>query len=82
MDIIDLIDTDFWHITIGASEYMQAKIPPKKEWVIYIVSNVVCDKHRDRDDLYMPWGKEYIDNVPYVKGLQRNPYFISNNHND
>lgn len=67
MEVVGVIESHCGAIPLGESKYMKADIPAREEGTIYIVSNVVCDKHRDREDLYMPRGKDYINNMPYVK---------------
>ena len=52
-------------------------LPEKKDWVIYVVSKIVCEQYRDRDDIYIvneksgSWSKIKADSLspnPYTNG--------------
>jgi len=53
-------------------------LPEKREGVVYIVSKIVCERCKDRDDFYMVASSirsKDGSKILGVKGLTKNPYF-------
>lgn len=78
LEVDDFISTNYGEIMIGKSSYDKGKIPPSEDKTLYVVSNIVCEKNRDRKDLVMPRGRVYNkDWVKTCKWFQYNPFYFN-----
>ena len=70
MDWVKIFKTVFWQCN---------NMPQCIPWVAYIVSKLICEKYKDRGDLYVPTNSKRDGNgrIIFVWWLSRNPYFIS-----
>jgi hypothetical protein len=59
-------------VNIYDVHFSRATLPDKQKGVIYIVSSLVCNAYKDRDDLYIPHKINHI--TKSAVGLVSNPY--------
>lgn len=77
LEIDDFVDTNYGEIMVGKASYSWWVLPTKQDDVMIVVSNVVAEKNKHRDDLFIPWWKSFVNGNKVCRWLQKNPFYFN-----